>query len=69
MFDTIEKFFHYQIDQRGNDTLTFYIGLKRINQAKQWEGNVSPFVFSLEMTIFEWNKGHSIQYVIVWYKC
>ena len=47
MFDTIEKLFHYQIDQRGNDTLTFYIGLKRINQIKQWQDNVNLLSFSL----------------------
>ncbi len=25
----------------GNDTLTFYIGLIRINQIKQWQSNVN----------------------------
>ncbi|CAF4822265.1 unnamed protein product [Rotaria sp. Silwood1] len=37
---TIHQLFRYQRNTAGNDTLTFFIGLKRINRLQQWESNV-----------------------------
>ncbi|CAF4782816.1 unnamed protein product, partial [Rotaria sp. Silwood2] len=36
---TIHQLFRYQRNAAGNDTLTFFIGLKRINLIQQWESN------------------------------
>ncbi|CAF1112160.1 unnamed protein product [Adineta steineri] len=48
---TIYELFHYQIDSNGNNLLTFYIGLKQINQIKQWESNVISYNQSFEINI------------------
>lgn len=45
MIETISKLFRYQIDERRNDTLNFYVGLKRIKSIKQWEDNVISLFF------------------------
>jgi hypothetical protein len=41
---TIYQLFRYQRNAAGNDTLMFYIGLKRINTIKQWQSNVSLII-------------------------
>lgn len=37
---TIHDLFRFQRNLMNNDTLIFFIGLKQINQIKQWESNV-----------------------------
>ncbi|CAF1215178.1 unnamed protein product [Adineta ricciae] len=36
----ISQLFRYQRNLQGNDTLSFYIGLRRISQIKQWQSNI-----------------------------
>ncbi|CAF2040937.1 unnamed protein product [Rotaria magnacalcarata] len=38
---TIHRLFRNQRDSTGNNTLTFYIGLKRINRIQFWESNIT----------------------------
>lgn len=50
---TIHKLFRYQRNLVRNDTLTFYIGLKKLNKIQQWESNVSCFSLNLCLIPFE----------------
>ncbi|CAF1452722.1 unnamed protein product, partial [Adineta ricciae] len=48
---TIYDLFRYQRRIMGSNLLTFFIGLKQINQIKQWESNAIPFNQSLQLNL------------------
>jgi hypothetical protein len=51
LLTTIYQLFRYQRNAARNNTLTFYIGLRRINGIKQWQSNVSCCFFIIKKLI------------------
>ncbi|CAF4100035.1 unnamed protein product, partial [Adineta steineri] len=52
---TIYQLFRYERNSIGNNTLSFYIGLTRINQIKQWQSNIINYnenIFQINVTSF-----------------